>query len=175
MFIIAFVALPLYGQDNAVKDKSELAKFEVDFAEYRISQAGTDIVSDDSVAVHLFGFLTLPDAEKKKFSEQAQSGTEKIKLPPAFYLSSDLSVFRLYSFLRDGEIEYDGKSYTADAKGIVKLPSTVDVSRIKIPGKKTAKEDIAGSKHTPLSASCQYADRKIAVYDLGVKTAGDMN
>lgn len=175
---ISFVSLPLYGQNDAANDKSEIAKFEIGFAEYRISQAGTDVVSADSVAVHLFGFTTLPAAEAEQLG-QVQSGkdrrTGKTGIPAHFYLSSDKSNLRLYTFLRDGEIEYDGKSYTADARGTVKLPSPVDVSKIKVLGKKTAKGDLAGSKYTPLSSPYQYADRKIAVYELGVKRVGDMN
>lgn len=176
---ISFVSLPLYGQNDAANDKSEIAKFEIGFAEYRISQAGTDVVSADSVAVHLFGFTTLPAAEAEQLGIQVQSGKDRRKgktgIPAHFYLSSDKSNLRLYTFLRDGEIEYGGKSYTADARGTVKLPSPVDVSKIKVTGKKTAKGDLAGSKHTLLSSSYQYADRKIAVYELGVKRVGDMN
>jgi hypothetical protein len=174
---LSFVNLPLYGQNDAVKDKSEIAKFEIGFAEYRISQAGTDAVSADSAVVYLFGFTTLPDADTKKFGAQAQaqSGKEKTGIPPHFYLSADKSILRLYTFLRAGEIEYEGKSYTADARGTVKLPASVDVSKIRILGKKTAKGDVAGSGNTPLSSFYQYADRKIAVYELGAKTAGDMN
>lgn len=176
---VGFVNLALFGQNDTVKNKSELTKFEIDFAEYRISRAGTGVASGDSVTVHLFGFLTMPDTDRNTFGEQKQSGAEKVKekvkLPLNFYLSSDLSTFRLYTFLRDGEVKYKGKSYTADARGIIKLPSPVDVSKIRILGKKTAKGNIAGGKHPPLSSFYQYADRRIAVYELGVKTADDMN
>jgi hypothetical protein len=96
---ISFVSLPLYGQNDAANDKSEIAKFEIGFAEYRISQAGTDAVSADSVAVHLFGFVTLPADEAKRFGEQAQPGKDKTGiLLPHFYLSSDKSSLRLYNF-----------------------------------------------------------------------------
>jgi hypothetical protein len=172
IFISAFVTLPLYGQNDSVKNKSELVRFEIDFAEYRISQEEAEVTSGDSVAVHLFGYMTLPESERKKFGERVE--TEKNRFAPNIYLSSDLSCFRLYTFLRKGEVEYEGKSYTADAKGIVKFASSVDVSKIKILGQKTVRGDIAGNSYT-LSSFYQYSDRKIAVYCLGQKTAGDMN
>jgi hypothetical protein len=160
--------LPLYGQNDSIKNKSELAKFEIDFAEYRINQERTGVSSGDSAAVYLLGFMILPESDSKKFGDlpKEQQEAARSKIGSNFYLSSDLSCFRLYTFLRDGEIEYNGKSYTANAGGIVKLASPVDVSKIKILGKKTARGDIAGSDYK-LSSSYQYSDRKIVVYDLG--------
>jgi hypothetical protein len=164
MFIVASVSTPLYGQNDSENNRSKLAKFEIDFAEYRINQAGTEAPSDDSAVIHLTGFVTtiLSDSDKSKISKK------QIPLGPNFYLSADSAYVRIYTFLRDGEIEYEGKSYTADARGIVKLASSVDVSKIKILGKKTDKGDIIGGKYM-LSSFYQYSNRKIAVYDLGVK------
>jgi hypothetical protein len=116
--LIVVDGVPFINQSISPLDVGAVG--EIGFAEYRINQVKTDKVSADSVAVHLFGFTTLPEADTKKFGAQAQSGKDKTGIPPHFYLSSDLSTLRLYTFLRDGEVEYDGKSYTADAKGIVK-------------------------------------------------------
>jgi hypothetical protein len=141
------------------------AKFEIDFAESHILRHG--ITFDDSTSVLITGYLTFAataNEVKALQSEEASKYRRNIVLAP------DSSHFRLYTFLRDASVEYEGKRYTANENGVVRFELPVDVSKIKILGKEIPNSGgrIAGGGQI-LSSYYQYGDRRIAVFYLGEK------
>jgi hypothetical protein len=60
------------------------------------------------------------------------------------YFAEDYSYFRLYFALHTAIIDCNGVEYTADEKGLVSLPDSCDISKIKVIGRKKS-ETVQGS------------------------------
>ena len=94
-------------------------------------------LSSDNNVVKLIGFktYTISCCEKEHFMEIANQYGEELKKYNTVF-SDDFSFYRIYFALHTAIVEYNGKTYTADEKGLVLIPDLKNISKIKVIGRK---------------------------------------
>jgi hypothetical protein len=115
---------------------SKFALFEKEFV---------NSLSSNKNVVKLIGFKTynISENERQDFKKLvAGYGDEMRKINNI--VADDYSFFRIYFPLHTAIIEYEGKSYMADEKGLVYIPDLTDVSKITVVGRKKS-EKIQGT------------------------------
>ena len=139
MAAIAVILSVLTGCHSDLMDDSCCAKFtafEKEFAK---------TLSSEKDVVKLIGFRThtISDDERPIIKQLVKAhGEELAKTNKVF--SDDLSYCRSYFPLHTAIVEYDGKTYTADEKGVVSIPYLKDISKIKVIGRKRS-ETVRGT------------------------------
>ena len=94
-------------------------------------------ISLEKDVVKLIGFTThnISEDEKNHYKRLKSEYGEKLKQWNTVF-SNDLSLYRIYFPLHTAIVEYNGKTYTADEKGVVSIPDLTDISQIKVIGRK---------------------------------------
>ena len=116
---------------SGLMDDSCCAKFTVFEKEF------VKTLSSEKDVVKLIGFKTyeISDAEKQHFRTlESEFGKDLKQINTVF--SDDFSFYRVYFPLHTAIVEYNGKTYTADEKGVVSIPNLKDISKVKIIGRK---------------------------------------
>ena len=94
-------------------------------------------LSSEKNVVKLIGFRTLSigENEKQHFKNLVSERGEELKKTNMVF-SEDFSFYRMYFPIHTAIVEYNGKTYIADEKGVVLIPNLKDISEIKIIGRK---------------------------------------
>ncbi|MDR2424198.1 MAG: hypothetical protein LBD59_05675 [Prevotellaceae bacterium] len=133
--IIAFEITPVQGclqTEQQIADSSvavsNFASFEKKFAKR---------LSSDKQVIKLIGYNVYPVADEvkqelKKLMEQHKHDMDSLNT----VFADDLSSFRVYFPLHTAIVEYEGKTYTANEKGLVSIPDFTDINKIKVIGRK---------------------------------------
>ena len=113
---------------GTVSYSSDFTAFEKEFAKS---------LSSDKDIVRLIGFktYTISSSEKEHFIEIVSQHGEELEHYNTIF-SNDFSFYRIYFALHTAIVEYDGKTYTADERGLVLIPDLKDISTIKVIGRK---------------------------------------
>jgi hypothetical protein len=165
-----------FGQYRLINSQiSDIAKFEIGFIEYYINQYKTIADSDSSITVHLFGFKEdeIDERWMGKLREHAQTGDLQEFIGSHTYVFRDTTCCRTYIALEKSGLEYEGKYYTANSKGVVKFENSVALPKIRIRYIKTVfGGEVPGE--FKIASIYQYANRQIIIYDLGDKWISSM-
>lgn len=137
--IIAIAIGVLAGCRNATSPSSDsdFLSFEKELAN-RLSSGKKNIVT-------LIGFKTIPvnDSEKEQYKTLMSEQKDELKKSNTVF-STDFSFYRIYFPLHTVIVEYNGKTYTADEKGVVSIPNMKDINKIKVIGRKKS-ETVRGT------------------------------
>ncbi|MDR3267198.1 MAG: hypothetical protein LBT24_06495 [Tannerella sp.] len=99
-------------------------------------------LSSDKKEIKLIGFITIPiePENREKFKNLAKND----EFNKNTYFADDYSFCRTYYMFHTAIIDYNGVQYTANEKGIVSIPGSVDIGKIKIIGRKRS-ETVRGT------------------------------
>lgn len=127
MAIVLSMLIGCQKYTNDVSCSPDFITFEKEFAKG---------LSSEENAIKLIGFKTfvINDDEKQHYKRLVSDYGEELKTNTVF--SDDFSFYRIYFPLHTAIVEYDGKPYTADEKGVVLIPNLKDISKIKVVGRK---------------------------------------
>jgi hypothetical protein len=94
-------------------------------------------LSSNKNIIKLAGFRTynISEDEKEDFKKLLSEYGEEMK-KMNLVVADDYSYFRVYFPLHTAIVEYEGKTYTADGKGLVYIPQLKDISKMKVIGRK---------------------------------------
>ena len=126
---VAIIAGVLAGcRSTSVVYISEFVTFEKELAQS---------LSSEKDVIKLIGFKTISisDSEKQKFKNLVNEHGEELKKTNTVF-SNDFSFYRTYFPIHTAIVEYNGKTYTADEKGLVSIPNLKDISKITLIGRK---------------------------------------
>jgi len=128
---IAIVSSVLTGCQSDLHDDSSYANFTAFEKEFSKS------LSSEKDVVRLIGFKTnnISDDEKNHFRMLISEYGEELK-KINIVISDDFSFYRQYFPLHTAIVEYNGKTHTANEKGVVSIPNLKDISKIKVIGRK---------------------------------------
>ncbi|MDR0712506.1 MAG: hypothetical protein LBF67_09230 [Prevotellaceae bacterium] len=119
-----------YGKLSDNSD-SKFTQFEREFAES---------LSSDKNVIKLIGFKTynISEEERDDFKKLvAEYGDEMRRMNNI--VADDYSFFRIYFPLHTAIAEYEGKTYTADEKGLINIPSVKEAGKVVVIGRKKSK------------------------------------
>jgi len=110
-------------------------KYSICFADYEKELAQS--LSSEKDVVKLIGFKTfsINESDRQKYKTLVSEHSKEMKKVNTVF-SNDFSFYRIYFPILTAIIEYNGKTYTADEKGVVSIPNLKDISKIKIIGRK---------------------------------------
>ena len=131
--IIAIVAGLIVGCRSVKVNSyySEFKAFEKEFAKS---------LSLDKDAVKLIGFRTVTfdnDSIKQHFKRLINEYGEEMRKQNIVF-SEDFSLYRQYFPIHTAIVDYNGKTYEADEKGVVSIPNMKDINKIRIIGRKSS-------------------------------------
>ena len=141
---VVCASFALSSCSNVMSDKaanSTFSAFEKEFAD-RLSPDN----KNDKNVVKLIGFKTFPiedDSLKQNYKTMIESDLGK-EMRQRYAFADDFSFFRMYFPLHTAIVDYDGKTYTADEKGMVSIPNLKDTRKIKVIGRKKS-ETVTGA------------------------------
>ena len=134
---VAIIAGMLPGcRSTNVSYTSEFVNFEKELAQS---------LSSEKEVVKLIGFRTLSvgDSEKQTIRNLVSEHGEELKKTNTVF-SDDFSFYRIYFPMHTAIVEYNGKTYTANEKGVVSIPNLKDIRKITIIGRKKS-ESVQGT------------------------------
>jgi hypothetical protein len=122
-----------FESDDAQND-TKFTLFEKEFA---------NALSPDKKTVKFIGFKTynISENERDDFKKIVSEFGEEMKNK---IVADDYSFFRVYFPLHTAIVQYGGKIYTADEKGLVNIPNLQDVNDVVIIGRKKS-ETVCGT------------------------------
>jgi hypothetical protein len=177
-FFLAFIVVLSYSFNRTDDDTGALVEFELGFAKKLLSSSGYP--EEDGYIVSLIGYKTINLDETGKAHYKELKDSEEFKKSPNaghFYVMEDLSSYRIYTFLRDVVIDYRGQKHIGDEKGLFRFDTPVDISDIKVVGRRKTEQTTGGGSDTisgdtiffkeEFKLSHLYKDERVLVFDLG--------
>lgn len=135
IIVLIFIIIQLNAANN---DGDKISTFEKKVAA---------IFSSDEKDVKLIGcrIFDLEPEFRDEFKKSMESKPEiRLEMEKHTYIAEDYSYFRMYFPINSAIIDCNGVQYTANEKGIVSLPDSCDISKIKVIGQKKS-DHLTGS------------------------------
>jgi hypothetical protein len=122
---------------NAGNGDDKVSSFEKEYAA---------TLSTDERGIKLIGCKTfeIKPEDRDEFKKNMEAHMDEINKGKNIYFAEDYSYYRMYFALHTAVVDYNGIQYTADEKGVVLIPESDEIGKIKVVGRKKS-ETVRGT------------------------------